>query len=82
MLNRSLLKTRTHERLRRGLVKQHLSSRLLYFLLDSEISPTNNAVERALRSVVLVRKVSQYGRNLLGATTETRIEHMVETDRL
>ncbi len=82
MLNRSLLKTRTNERLRRGLVKQHLKGRLLYFPLDPEISPTNNAAERALRNMVLVRKVSQRSKNLLGATTETRIANVVETDHL
>lgn len=82
LLNRLPLKTRTNERLRQGLLKQHLKGRLLYFLLDPEIPPTNNAAERALRSVVMARKVSQCSKNLLGATTYTRIKSVVETARL
>ncbi|CAM3557673.1 Transposase IS66 central domain-containing protein [Deinococcus saxicola] len=82
LLNRSPLKTTTNERLRQGLLKQHLRGRLLYFLLDPKIPPTNNAAERALRSVVMARKVSQCGKNLLGAITYTRIKSVVETARL
>ncbi|CAM3592348.1 transposase [Deinococcus saxicola] len=55
---------------------------MLYFLHDSEIPPTNNAAERALQSVVMARKVSQCGKNLLGAITYTRIKSVVETARL
>ncbi|WP_415791788.1 IS66 family transposase, partial [Deinococcus saxicola] len=82
LLNRMPLKSKTNERLRQGLLKQHLTGRLLYFLLDPEIPPTNNAAERALRSVVMARKVSQCSKNLLGAITYTRIKSVVETARL
>lgn len=82
LLNRSPLKTKTNERLRRGLLDQHLRGRLLYFLSDPEIPPTNNAAERALRSAVMARKVSQCSKNVLGATTYTRIKSVVETARL
>nr|WP_254843169.1 transposase [Deinococcus marmoris] len=68
--------------MRRGFLEQHRQGRLLHFLIDPEIPPTNNAAERALRSVVMARKVSQCSKNLLGATTYTRIKSVVETARL
>ncbi|CAM3926326.1 Transposase IS66 central domain-containing protein [Deinococcus saxicola] len=82
LLDRSPLKTRINERLRLGLLEQHRRGRLLYFLIDPDIPPTNNAAERALRSVVMARKVSQCSKNLLGAITYTRIKNVVETARL
>ena len=81
-LHRAPLKTKSNERLRLGLLEQHLRGRLLLFLSDPEIPPTNNAAERALRSVVMARKVSQCSKNVLGATTYTRIKSVVETARL
>lgn len=82
LLDRSPLKTKINERLRLGLLEQHRRGRLLYFLIDPDIPPTNNAAERALRSVVMARKVSQCSKNLLGAITYTRIKSVIETARL
>ena len=82
LLNRAGLKARENERLRLGLLKQHERGRLLPFLDDPEIPPTNNAAERALRSVVVTRKVSQCSKNARGALTYTRIKSVVETARL
>ncbi|WP_255447935.1 transposase [Deinococcus sp. AJ005] len=45
--------------MRLGLLEQHRRGRLLYFLIDPDIPPTDNAAERALRSVMMARKVSQ-----------------------
>lgn len=82
LLQRAPLKARENERLRLGLLSQHLQGRLLLFLSDPEIPPTNNAAERSLRSVVMARKVSQCSKNARGATTYMRIKSTVETARL
>ncbi|WP_293912507.1 transposase, partial [Deinococcus sp.] len=42
----------------------------------------NNAAERALRSVVITRKVSQCSKNARGANSYTQIKSVVETARL
>jgi hypothetical protein len=82
LLDRPPLKTPGNERLRLGLLKQHRQGRLLRFLVDPDIPPTNNAAERSLRSVVIARKVSQCSKNALGAQTYMRIKSTVETARL
>ena len=82
VLHRAPLKAKENERLRLGLLAQHLQGRLLLFLSDPDIPPTNNAAERSLRSVVMARKVSQCSKNALGATTYMRIKSTVETARL
>lgn len=82
LLHRRPLKTPGNERLRLGLLKQHRQGRLLRFLVDPDIPPTNNAAERSLRSVVIARKVSQCSKNALGAQTYMRIKSAVETARL
>ncbi|BBN96911.1 transposase IS66 [Deinococcus grandis] len=82
LLDRRPLKTPGNERLRLGLLKQYRQGRLLRFLVDPDIPPTNNAAERSLRSVVIARKVSQCSKNALGAQTYMRIKSTVETARL
>ncbi|WP_368482885.1 IS66 family transposase [Deinococcus marmoris] len=69
LLNRAPLKSKAKERLRLGLLKQHVLDRLWPFLKDPDIPPTNNAAERSLRTVVMSRKVSQCSKNALGAQT-------------
>jgi transposase len=71
-----------NERLRLGLLKQHEHGRLLRFLDDPDIPPTNNTAERRLHTVVMARKVSQYNKSALGAQTHLRIRSAVETARL
>ena len=82
LLRRRPLKTVGNERLRLGLLKQHEQGRLLRFLEDPDIPPTNNPAERSLRTVVMARKVSQCSKNALGAQTYMRIKSTVETARL
>lgn len=82
LLSRAPLKTKANERLRLGIREQHLRGRVLLFLSDPEIPPTNNAAERSLRTVVMARKVSQCNKNAQGALTYMRIKSTVETARL
>lgn len=82
LLTRTALKSKGNERLRLGLLEQHVRGRLLLFLADPEIPPTNNAAERSLRTVVIARKVSQCSKNALGAQTYMRIKSTVETAKL
>ena len=82
LLNRSPLKSKANERLRVGILKQHVLDRLWRFLKDPDIPPTNNAAERSLRTVVMARKVSQCSKNAVGAQTYMRIKSTVETARL
>ena len=82
LLNRAPLKSKANERLRLGILKQHVLDRLCQFLKDPDIPPTNNAAERSLRTVVMARKVSQCSKNAVGAQTYMRIKSTVETARL
>lgn len=82
LLNRAPLKSQANERLRLGILKQHVLDRLWRFLKDPDIPPTNNAAERSLRTVVMARKVSQCSKNAVGAQTYMRIKSTVETARL
>ncbi|WP_161882606.1 IS66 family transposase [Deinococcus alpinitundrae] len=82
LLNRAPLKSKANERLRLGILKQDVLERLWRFLKDPDIPPTNNAAERSLRTVVMVRKVSQCSKNAVGAQTYMRIKSTVETARL
>lgn len=82
LLNRAPLKSKANERLRLGILKQHVLDRLWQFLKDPDIPPTNNAAERSLRTVVMARKVSQCSKNAVGAQTYMRIKSTVETARL
>ena len=70
---------KVHERLRRGLLKHHQRGNLLRFLEDPNIPPTNNAAERALRSGVIARKVSQCSKTQRGADGYAMIKSVAET---
>lgn len=82
LLERKPLKSKENERLRVGLLKQHRLNRLLYFLTDPSIPPTNNAAERALRPAVISRKVSQCSKSQGGADTFAKFKSVVETAKL
>ncbi|WP_309570146.1 transposase, partial [Deinococcus sp.] len=69
LLNRAPLKSKANERLRTGILKHQMLERVWLFLKDPDIPPTNNAAERSLRTVVMVRKVSQCSKNAVGAQT-------------
>ena len=57
----------TNQRLLDDLRWRHTHGDLLRFLDDPRIEPTNNRAERALRPVVIARKVSQCSKNQPGA---------------
>jgi ribosomal protein S27AE len=56
-----------NQRLLDGIGKQHDRGRILFFLIEPEIEPTNNRAERGLRPAVIARKVSQCSKNERGA---------------
>ncbi|MGI8747683.1 MAG: IS66 family transposase [Deinococcus sp.] len=81
LLNHSPLQSKVNERLRKGLLKHHQHGNLLRFLDDPSVPPTNNAAERALRSGVIARRVSQCSKSQLGADSYAMIKSVVETAR-
>ena len=79
LLDRAPLQSKVNERLRKGLFKHHRRGNLLRFLEDPSIPPTNNAAERALRSGVIARKVSQCSKTQKGADGYAMIKSVLET---
>jgi hypothetical protein len=64
--NRSL-KDADNQRMLEGIGMEHDQGRLLLFLENPAIEPTNNRAERGLRPAVIARKVSQCSKNGRGA---------------
>jgi hypothetical protein len=56
-----------NQRLLDGIGRQHDRQRVLNFLTNPEVEPTNNRAERALRPAVIARKVSHCSQNERGA---------------
>lgn len=56
-----------NQRLLEGIGQQHDLNRVLNFLSNPEVEPTNNRAERALRPAVIARKVSHCSKNRRGA---------------
>ena len=61
------LRDSDNQRLLDGIGFQHDQQRILNFLHNPEVEPTNNRAERALRSAVIARKVSHCSKNQRGA---------------
>lgn len=61
------LRDADNQRLLDGIGLQHDLQRILNFLHNPEVEPTNNRAERALRPAVIARKVSHCSRNERGA---------------
>jgi transposase len=74
--------TKQNERLRRGLAWHHARGSLLRFLLDPNVSPTNNAAERALRPVVIFRKLCAGSKNWRGARALMAFKSVIESVKL
>jgi transposase len=74
--------TKLNERLRRGLAWHHARGSLLRFLLDSNVNPTNNAAERALRPVVIFRKLCAGSKNWRGARALMAFKSVIESAKL
>jgi hypothetical protein len=76
------LSNKDNLRLQRGLAWHHARGSLLRFLLEPEVSPTNNAAERVLRSGVVVRKLSAGSKNEAGARAFSGFKSVIETGKL
>ena len=61
-----IVKDAANQRLLDGIGLQHDGGRVLLFLHDPSIEPTNNRAERALRQSVIVRKLSHGSKNERG----------------
>ena len=61
------LRDADNQRLLDGIGLQHDRQRVLNFLHNPEVEPTNNRAERALRPAVIARKVSHCSKNRRGA---------------
>jgi hypothetical protein len=68
-----------NQRLLDGIAIQHDQGRLLFFLIDPAIEPTNNRAERGLRPAVIARKVSQCSKNEKGACIFEAMKSVVTT---
>ena len=79
---RPVLLTKLNERLRRGLAWHHARGSLLRFLLEPKVSPTNNAAERALRPVVIFRKLCAGSKSWRGARALVAFKSVIESAKL
>jgi len=71
-----------NQRLLNGIGLEHDKGRLLLFLEEPEVPPTNNHAERQLRPAVIARKVSQCSKNDRGANTYATLKSIVQTFKL
>ena len=68
-----------NQRLLDGFGAQFAADRLMLFLLDPAIPPTNNTAERDLRPLVIARKVSFGSRTQRGADCRASFKTVIET---
>ena len=73
------LKDEDNQRLLDGIGLQHDQGRVLLFLHDPAIEPTNNRGERALRPAVIVRKLSHGSKNERGAEAFAGFTSVIQT---
>ena len=74
-----ILKDQDNQRLLDGIGLQHDRGRVLRFLHDPAIEPTNNRGERALRGAVIVRKLSHGSKNERGAEAFAGFSSVIQT---
>jgi len=74
-----ILKDEDNQRLLDGIGLQHDRGRVLRFLHDPAIEPTNNRGERALRGAVIVRKLSHGSKNERGAVAFAGFSSVIQT---
>ena len=74
-----MLKDEDNQRLLDGIGLQHDRGRVLLFLHDPAIEPTNNRWERALRPVVIVRQLSHGSKNEHGAEAFAGFTSVIQT---
>jgi len=80
-LRRRVLRDGDNQKLLDGIGLQHDRGRVLEFLHDPQVEPTNNRAERALRPAVIARKVSQCSKNQRGAETFAVFTSIIQTIR-
>jgi len=76
--NRSL-KDEDNQRLLDGIGEQHDQGRVLRFLHNPAVEPTNNRGERTLRPPVIVRKLSHGSKNARGAEAFSAFSSVIQT---
>jgi hypothetical protein len=74
-----ILKDEDNQRLLDGIGLQHDRGRVLLFLHNPAIEPTNNRGERALRGAVIVRKLSHGSKNERGAEAFAGFSSVIQT---
>ena len=74
-----VLKDEDNQRLLDGIGLQHDRGRVLLFLHDPTIEPTNNRGERTLRPAVIVRKLSHGSKNERGAEAFAGFTSVIQT---
>lgn len=74
-----MLKDEDNQRLLDGIGLQHDRGRVLLFLHDPAIEPTNNRGERALRPAVIVRQLSHGSKNERGAEAFAGFTSIIQT---
>jgi transposase len=74
-----MLKDEDNQRLLDGIGLQHDRGRVLLFLHDPAIEPTNNRGERSLRPAVIARKLSHGSKNERGAEAFAGFTSVIQT---
>jgi transposase len=74
-----ILKDDDNQRLLNGIGLQHDRERVLLFLHDTTIEPTNNRAERSLRPAVIGRKLSHGSKNERGAEAFAGFTSVIQT---
>jgi transposase len=80
-LRRRYLRDADNQKLLDGVGLQHDRGRLLRFLKEEGLEPTNNRAERDLRPAVIARKVSHCSRNVAGARAFEAFTSVIQTLR-
>ena len=78
-LRNRILKDDDNQRLLNGIGMQHDRERVLLFLHDPTIEPTNNRAERSLRPAVIGRKLSHGSKNERGAEAFAGFTSVIQT---
>ena len=78
-LRNRILKDDDNQRLLNGIGVQHDRERVLLFLHDPTIEPTNNRAERSLRPAVISRKLSHGSKNERGAEAFAAFTSVIQT---
>ena len=78
-LRERVLTDKDNQRLLNGIGEQMRRGRLLTFLQEPGVEPTNNRAERLLRPAVIARKVSQCSKNEAGAYATSAFLSVIQT---